>query len=169
MFSKLTTKLVFLTALTTGTIMLSASETVAAVMHYSIMGTSINDNTTSTLTGKFTLNEDMTSLSWKNLDISNGSFSVSPTSPEVNFPIAQLPMEVGQKNNYENYFPTLNLPIFGMGIWNKPNGFSGMVTKVPEPMSILGLLAFGTLGVASTFKRQLKSSKSTEKELEKAS
>ncbi|MDJ0545043.1 MAG: PEP-CTERM sorting domain-containing protein, partial [Microcystis sp. M53601_WE4] len=38
---------------------------------------------------------------------------------------------------------------------------------VPEPTSILGLLALGTLGAASTLKRKLKPSKSTEKETTK--
>ncbi|MDJ0558138.1 MAG: PEP-CTERM sorting domain-containing protein, partial [Microcystis sp. M53599_WE4] len=38
---------------------------------------------------------------------------------------------------------------------------------VPEPSSILGLLALGTLGAASTLKRKLKPSKSTEKETTK--
>ncbi|MEB3248682.1 MAG: PEP-CTERM sorting domain-containing protein [Merismopediaceae bacterium] len=36
--------------------------------------------------------------------------------------------------------------------------------NVPEPTSTLGLLALGTLGAASTLKRKLKSSQSTEKE-----
>ncbi len=40
---------------------------------------------------------------------------------------------------------------------------------VPEPSSILSLLALGTLGAASTLKRQLKSSKSSEKETTKVS
>lgn len=40
---------------------------------------------------------------------------------------------------------------------------------VPEPSSILGLLALGTLGAASTLKRKLKSSKSSEKEPTKVS
>ncbi|WP_293070974.1 PEP-CTERM sorting domain-containing protein [Okeania sp. SIO2B3] len=39
----------------------------------------------------------------------------------------------------------------------------------PEPTSVFGLLTLGTLGAASTLKRKLKSSKSTDKELEKAS
>jgi hypothetical protein len=42
-----------------------------------------------------------------------------------------------------------------------------MVVPVPEPSSTLGLLALGTLGAASTLKRKLKTSKCTEKELEK--
>jgi hypothetical protein len=40
---------------------------------------------------------------------------------------------------------------------------------VPEPSSTLSLLALGTLGAASTFKRKLKSSKSSEKETTKVS
>ncbi|NET44748.1 MAG: PEP-CTERM sorting domain-containing protein [Okeania sp. SIO2B3] len=41
--------------------------------------------------------------------------------------------------------------------------------KIPEPTSVLSLLAIGTLGAASTLKRKLKSSKSAEKDLEKVS
>jgi hypothetical protein len=40
-------------------------------------------------------------------------------------------------------------------------------TKIPEPSSILGILALGTLGAASTLKRKLKSSQSTKKETTK--
>ncbi|MDB9421795.1 PEP-CTERM sorting domain-containing protein [Microcystis aeruginosa CS-563/04] len=40
---------------------------------------------------------------------------------------------------------------------------------VPEPSSVLSLLALGTLGAASTLKRKLKSSQSTEKETTKVS
>ena len=40
-------------------------------------------------------------------------------------------------------------------------------TLVPEPSSLLGFLALGTLGAASTLKRKLKSSKSTGKETTK--
>lgn len=39
--------------------------------------------------------------------------------------------------------------------------------KVPEPSSVIGLLAIGTLGAASTLKRKLKPSKSSEKETTK--
>jgi len=41
--------------------------------------------------------------------------------------------------------------------------------SVPEPASILSILVLGTLGAASTLKRQLKSSKSSEKETTKVS
>jgi hypothetical protein len=40
-------------------------------------------------------------------------------------------------------------------------------TAIPEPSSIIGLAVLGTLGAASTLKRQIKSSKSTEKETTK--
>ncbi|NET44749.1 hypothetical protein [Okeania sp. SIO2B3] len=43
------------------------------------------------------------------------------------------------------------------------------VEKIPEPTFTLSFLALGTLGAASTLKRKLKSSKSSEKELEKVS
>lgn len=43
------------------------------------------------------------------------------------------------------------------------------VETVPEPTSTLSLLALGTLGAASTLKRKLKTSKSTEKETTKVS
>jgi hypothetical protein len=42
-----------------------------------------------------------------------------------------------------------------------------ITVSVPEPTSTLSLLALGTLGAASTLKRQLKPSKSTEKETTK--
>ncbi|MDB9391341.1 pepsin/retropepsin-like aspartic protease family protein [Microcystis aeruginosa] len=60
-------------------------------------------------------------------------------------------------------------------IRNKDNEFRKILdlnfftVKVPEPTSTLGLLALGTLGAASTLKRQLKPSKSTEKETTKVS
>jgi len=51
------------------------------------------------------------------------------------------------------------------------NGTSGIdftnLEPVPEPTSTLSLLALGTLGAASTIKRKLKSSQSTEKETTK--
>ena len=45
--------------------------------------------------------------------------------------------------------------------------FQVVPTSVPEPSSIIGLAALGTLGAASTLKRQLKPPKSTEKETTK--
>jgi len=61
-------------------------------------------------------------------------------------------------------------------LWNNgganppKNAYIGLAFKespIPEPSSILGLLALGTLGAASTLKRKLKPSKSTEKEMTK--
>jgi len=49
------------------------------------------------------------------------------------------------------------------------NGAGLTQEKIPEPSSVLGLLALGTLGAASTLKRKLKPSKSTEKETIKVS
>ncbi|CCI04651.1 exported hypothetical protein [Microcystis aeruginosa PCC 9443] len=55
--------------------------------------------------------------------------------------------------------------------FNGQVSFNGLVIDgqvvVPEPTSTLSLLALGTLGAASTLKRQLKPSKSTEKETTK--
>jgi hypothetical protein len=61
--------------------------------------------------------------------------------------------------------------------WETTSLFSGTVTldslhaleasTVPEPSTILSLLALGTLGAASTLKRQIKSSKPSEKETTK--
>jgi hypothetical protein len=47
------------------------------------------------------------------------------------------------------------------------NAIAYAFAKVPEPTSTLSLLALGTLGAASTLKRKLKPSKSTEKETTK--
>jgi|LakMenE18May11ns_1017448.scaffolds.fasta_scaffold9471377_1 hypothetical protein len=54
---------------------------------------------------------------------------------------------------------------------NTDGGFASDigVERVPEPTSTLSLLAFGTLGAASTLKRKLKSSKSSEKGTTKVS
>ncbi|MCA2701408.1 MAG: matrixin family metalloprotease [Microcystis sp. M179S2] len=46
---------------------------------------------------------------------------------------------------------------------------AGYHVNVPEPSSILSILGLGTLGAASTLKRKLKSSKSSEKETTKVS
>jgi hypothetical protein len=65
--------------------------------------------------------------------------------------------------------------LYIQGDWHFGSDFSGLDNvilnagvpenaAVPEPTSTLSLLALGTLGTASTLKRKLKSSKSTEKE-----
>ncbi len=47
------------------------------------------------------------------------------------------------------------------------NSLNFVTKQVPEPNSLLGLFAIGTLGAASTLKRKLKPSKSTEKQTTK--
>ncbi len=68
------------------------------------------------------------------------------------------------------------LELFGSFAIDGPKGFGVTFTfpnsidasvSVPEPASNLSLLALGTLGAASTLKRKLKPSKSTEKETTK--
>ena len=59
--------------------------------------------------------------------------------------------------------------IFSTGLEITGNVTKELITVVPEPTSTLGILALGTLGAASTLKRQLKSSKSSEKETTKVS
>ena len=51
----------------------------------------------------------------------------------------------------------------------KKHYIAGSPFTIPEPSSTLSLLALGTLGAASTLKRKLKSSKSSEKETTKVS
>ncbi|MFY7885631.1 MAG: PEP-CTERM sorting domain-containing protein [Dolichospermum sp.] len=69
-----------------------------------------------------------------------------PPSPEPKLPISEI---------VEEYC--------GMTI----GSFTAESIKVPEPSSILGFLALGTLGAASTLKRKLKPCQSTEKETTK--
>ena len=60
----------------------------------------------------------------------------------------------------EHKYPKVNAKIYKFNI--KP-------CPIPELTSTLSLLGLGTLGAASTLKRQLKSSKSSEKETTKVS
>jgi hypothetical protein len=60
---------------------------------------------------------------------------------------------------------TSPLPIFPKTV--VPGSVSISVPSVPEPTSSLSLLAFGTLGAASTLKRKLKPSQTSEKETTK--
>jgi hypothetical protein len=62
---------------------------------------------------------------------------------------------------------TFNRPGPGYDYGGCPGSCVGAIQIVPEPTSTLGLLALGTLGAASTLKRKLKSSQSTEKETTK--
>jgi hypothetical protein len=69
-------------------------------------------------------------------------------------------------NNLFDIIPTCSVNTF-------ENNFDGQVDGVisskpiPESSSVLSLLALGTLGAASTLKRQIKPSKSSEKETTK--
>jgi hypothetical protein len=72
----------------------------------------------------------------------------------------QLQTRVDENNNIERF---IEFELVGQH-QKKFNPF-----EIPEPTSTLGLLAIGTLGAASTLKRKLKPSKSTEKESTKVS
>ncbi|MFM2380450.1 MAG: hypothetical protein RLZZ143_3033 [Cyanobacteriota bacterium] len=62
-----------------------------------------------------------------------------------------------------------NSTTFGNAVTKGTALCSQCLVPVPEPTSILSLLALGTLGAASTLKRQLKPSQLTEKETTKVS
>ena len=68
-------------------------------------------------------------------------------------------------------FTTRTLTVFNGVSWgfNLSEKFCFSCTRVPEPSFISGIFALGTLGAASTLKRKLKSSKSSEKETTKVS
>ncbi|MCZ8055856.1 MAG: PEP-CTERM sorting domain-containing protein [Microcystis sp. LE19-12.2C] len=78
----------------------------------------------------------------------------------------------------ENWMPNKTLVSFE-DLFNGPFNYNDLsfsftntntgTMLVPEPTSTLSLLVLGTLGAASTLKRQFKSSKSTEKETTKVS
>ena len=76
-----------------------------------------------------------------------------------------------QPGNYDIYFERFSCTANGIAdSCGSSNPVAGInFIKVPEPSSILSILALGTLGAASTLKRQLKSSNSTEKETTKVS
>jgi len=85
-------------------------------------------------------------LSISNFTVSEGSVSLSPTT--LSIPI--------------NLIPDSQVSLL-------TNAQSDAEVIVPEPTSTLSFLALGTLGAASTLKRKLKSSKSSEKETTKVS
>jgi hypothetical protein len=62
-----------------------------------------------------------------------------------------------------SFVASSNNILFGNGNINNTN----TVVSMPEPASTLGLFALSTLGAASTIKRKLKPSQSTEKETTK--
>lgn len=76
-----------------------------------------------------------------------------------------------QPGNYDIYFERFSCTANGIAdSCGSSNPVAGInFIKVPEPSSILSILGLGTLGAASTLKRQLKSSKSSEKETTKVS
>jgi hypothetical protein len=91
----------------------------------------------------------------------------SPHDGVVDFGITLTSVTgIGGSPDFTNSFPSpskngLNLP---------GTEFNQVVeVQTTEPSTILSLLALGTLGAASTLKRKLKSSKSTEKEKTKVS
>jgi hypothetical protein len=102
-----------------------------------------------------------------------------PTNPTLVFG-SPLPPGCGTPQNN-----ICNSATFLLSSLNVPNGVASAIrvsssssnhpdisaaatpAAIPEPASTLGLLALGTLGAASTLKRKLKPSKSTEKETTK--
>ncbi len=108
------------------------------------------------------IQQDFT-VQW-NLPGFNGTVTVNGSSSNADS--GSLSGTAGQTvtlvGNFPN--PTTATNFLSAGVTVTPSG-----KPIPEPSSILSLLALGTLGAASTLKRQLKSSKSSEKETTKVS
>jgi hypothetical protein len=111
-----------------------------------------------------------------NLYNPNGGFApgVLPVGNKAgNFSFGGLVFQVQEGTKIENY-QIFTRSDFNSS-FNRPGDYGGCpgscvgVVKTPEPASTLSLLALGTLGAASTLKRKLKSSKSSEKETTKVS
>ena len=114
-----------------------------------------------------------------NLYNPNGGFAsgVLPAGNKAgNFSFGGLVFQVNEGTEIENY-QIFTRSDFNSS-FNRPGDYGGCpgscvgVVKTPEPSSTAGLLAlgsFGALGAASTLKRKLKSSKSSEKETTKVS
>ncbi|MDJ0671749.1 MAG: hypothetical protein PX636_12360 [Microcystis sp. M53598_WE2] len=172
MKNKLLSTSVFTGFAATSFMLLSQLKASAAVMSYSVTGTS----GTSILKAFLQSNADMTSIKYIG-EIRLTFVSLQGTTLPVNFPIPinQLPMQIGESVDYTNWIPIL--PVTGLpGVENykltgQQGAFQGKVTKVktPESTSNITFLALGTLGAASTIKRKLKPSQSTEKETTKVS
>ena len=130
----------------------------------------------------FTLNTADTSFIY-----GTGQFLVNATSSTLTFNTANANGGNPADLSFVNSSTGLVDPLYAIGSDGNP-GFEGAVGRllevvapvslpvtfgtaqaqqVPEPTSILGLLALGTLGAASTLKRKLKPSKSAEKETTK--
>lgn len=77
--------------------------------------------------------------------------------------ISDGPSELFDEVEFSNTAPGVDF----FGFDDMTVGDLQQVQPTPEPTNLLGLIALGTLGAASTLKRQLKPSKSTEKEITK--
>lgn len=86
--------------------------------------------------------------------IGNGSFNAI-------IPVGASKLSMGFNDGGGGFFDN------GEGIKVSVTEIAAPPVSVPEPTSIFGFLALGTLGTASTLKRKLKSSQSTEKETTK--
>jgi hypothetical protein len=104
--------------------------------------------------------------------IPSSDFSVAPRlddelytlKPFLNVGDTQIRIDSTNPSNDDNiFFVGINLTAKADVCVDDPD----LCKTVPEPTSTLSLLALGTLGAASTIKRQLKPSKSTEKETTK--
>lgn len=162
MKNKLLSTSVFTGFAATSFLLLSQLKASAAVMNYSVTGTS----GTTTLKTYLQSNADMTSLEYIGRVTITGGSHIGGTNLPVTFPIPinQLPMQIGESVDYTNWIPILP-PIFGSSntkVTGQQGAFQGKVTKVktPESTSNITFLALGTLGAALTLKRKLKSSQS---------
>jgi hypothetical protein len=68
-----------------------------------------------------------------------------------------------------DHIESLASPFFGCHLHLAGHLYISLKKVLPEPNSVLGLLALGALGGGSLLKRKLKSSKSTQKETAKVS
>ena len=124
--------------------------------------------------------------------LTNQALTITPSISALNnvggdpYITYSLPVAVGVKGNLifnkteQSAIETTQggLELFGNFEIAGPNGFGVQFTfpnsidasvSAPEPTSALGLLVLGTLGAASTLKRKLKPSKTSEKETTKVS
>jgi len=117
-------------------------------------------------------------------DVKGGPLLVNPVKGSVTpapfIKDVDLSQDIDLINGGQVTFKGIQLKLTGVqGVYNFDRVSVGVgannvvpvppVPPVPEPTSTLGLLALGTLGAASTLKRKLKPSQSTEKETTKVS
>jgi hypothetical protein len=111
-------------------------------------------------------------------DIPGSGFTTSTnggTEFKIEFDQPFLDLPEGTMLDVSNYNIIVSTPLditdpsmVGCNVSNVSDDlFSAECVTVPEPTPNLGILALGILGAASTFKRQLKPSQSTEKETTK--